>query len=86
MTFSFLHPTCNQKLVYYVNGGTFKISPELISFTKSLIDLGYVEDVPFVDANNFPVLINNVQEFFDTILLKNSIKFIENNLIKCVNL
>jgi hypothetical protein len=59
----------NQKLVYYVNGGTFKISPELISFTKSLIDLGYVEDVPFVDANNFPVLINNVQEFFDTILL-----------------
>ena len=23
-----------QKLVYYVNGGTFKITPELISFVK----------------------------------------------------
>ena len=28
----------NQKLVYYANGGTFKISPELINFTKSVID------------------------------------------------
>ena len=59
----------NQKLVHYANGGTFKIGPELINFTKTVLDLGYTHDVPFVDVNNFPVIINDVQEFFDTILL-----------------
>lgn len=60
----------NQKLVYYQNGGTFIITPELINFTKTVIDLGYTHDVPFVDANTFPVVIADVQEFFDAILLK----------------
>lgn len=59
----------NQQLVYYANGGTFKISPELINFTKSVIDLGYTHDVPFVDVNNFPIVVPDVQEFFDSILL-----------------
>jgi preprotein translocase subunit Sec63 len=60
----------NQKLVYYINGATFKIDPNLINFTKTLLDLEYTSDVPFVDANGLPVVINNVQEFFDTILLQ----------------
>lgn len=60
----------NQKLIYYVNGATFKIDPSLINFTKNLLDLEYTSDVPFVDANGFPVVINDVQEFFDTILLQ----------------
>ena len=59
----------NQKLVHYANGGTFKISPELINFTKSVIDLGYTHDVPFVDVNSFPIVIPDVQDFFDNILL-----------------
>ena len=58
----------NQKLVYYVNGGTFKISPELINFTKTALDLGHDTDVAFLDANNVPILIANVQEFFDNIV------------------
>jgi len=58
----------NQKLVHYVNGATFKITQELINFTKTTLDLGYTEDIPFIDANNFPVIINNVQEFFDSIV------------------
>jgi hypothetical protein len=33
-----------------------------------MIDLGHTEDVAFVDANNFPVVIKNVQEFFDDII------------------
>jgi hypothetical protein len=58
----------NQKLVYYINGGTFSITPELINFTKTALDLGHDTDVAFIDANNFPVVIPNVQEFFDTIV------------------
>jgi len=58
-----------QKLVHYINGASFKITPQLINFTKTVLDLGYAEDVAFVDANNFPVIINDVQAFFDTISL-----------------
>lgn len=57
----------NQKLVYYKNGATFKISPELINFVKTVIDIGHTEDVAFVDSNNFPVIIQDVQAFFDDI-------------------
>jgi uncharacterized protein YqkB len=59
----------NQKLVYYANGGTFKITPELISFTKTVIELGHTADAAFVDANGFPVLITDTQKFFDDIML-----------------
>jgi hypothetical protein len=57
----------NQELVYYINGASFNISPELINFTKTVLDLGYTEDVAFVDANKFPVIIKDVQKFFDDI-------------------
>jgi hypothetical protein len=56
-----------QKLVYYVNGSTFKITPELINFTKTVLDLGHTDDVAFVDANTFPVVISDVRDFFETI-------------------
>jgi hypothetical protein len=59
----------NQKLVYYINGATFKITPELINFTKTVLDLGYNSDVAFIDANNFPVIISDVQKFFDDVML-----------------
>jgi hypothetical protein len=58
----------NQKLVHYINGATFQVTPELINLTKSIIDLGQTTDVAFVDANNYPVIISNVQEFFDSII------------------
>lgn len=58
-----------QKTVYYINGGTFKIDPVLITFTKSMLDLGHTHDVPFIDVNGFPVIIPDVQKFFDDILL-----------------
>lgn len=57
-----------QKLVYYASGGTFKITPELITFTKTLLDLGQENDVVFIDANNMPIVIVNVSDFFDTIV------------------
>lgn len=58
----------NQRLVYYINGGTFKISPTLINFTKTAVDLGHTSDMAFLDENNLPILINDVQAFFDTIV------------------
>jgi hypothetical protein len=58
----------NQKIVYYANGATFKINPELINFTKTVLDLGHTEDVAFLDSNNLPVIIHDVQAFFDIIV------------------
>jgi len=58
----------NQKLVYYINGASFNITPELINFTKTVLDLEYTEDVAFVDANKFPVIINDVRKFFEDIV------------------
>ena len=58
----------NQKRVYYANGGTFNITPELLNFTKTTLDLGHTTDVAFIDTNNFPIVIEDVQTFFDTIV------------------
>lgn len=58
-----------QKLIFYINGATFIVSPELITFTKTLIDLGYDKNASFVDSKNLPVLIEDVQDFHDTIVL-----------------
>jgi adenosine/AMP kinase len=58
----------NQKLVHYINGATFQITPELINFTKTLLDIGKTTDVTLVDSNNFPVCISDVQKFFDSIV------------------
>jgi hypothetical protein len=57
----------NQKLVYYINGATFQVTSELISFTKTMLDVGYTSDVAFVDSNNFPVIVDDVQTFLDNI-------------------
>jgi hypothetical protein len=57
----------DQKLIYYINGSTFKISPALINFTKLMIDLDRVADAVFIDDNNNPVVIVDVQEFFNAI-------------------
>jgi hypothetical protein len=58
----------NQKLIHYINGGTFRINPELINFTKTILDLGHTENVAFADANTLPVVITDVQVFFDEIV------------------
>ena len=57
----------DQKLIYYINGSTFKISPALINFTKLMIDLQRTVDAVFIDDNNNPVVVADVQEFFDSI-------------------
>jgi hypothetical protein len=58
----------NQNLIYYSNGGTFKVDKELINFTKTALDLGHTTDISFLDTNNLPILISDVSAFFDEIV------------------
>lgn len=57
-----------QGTIYYKNGGTFVVTPELINFAKTLVDLGHTEDVPFLDSNNLPVLIEDIAGFLDELM------------------
>jgi len=58
----------NQQLIHYINGATFQISTDLISFIKTLIDLGNTTDIVLVDSNNFPVLIEDLNVFLKDIV------------------
>ncbi len=57
----------NQRMVYYVHGGTFRVSRELINFTKSLVDLGHTADIVFIDENNMPVMVADLKDFLDNV-------------------
>lgn len=56
-----------QRVIFYINGATFIINPTLINYTKTVLDLGHTADVPFIDSNDLPVIINDVNEFFNNI-------------------
>jgi len=58
----------NQKLVYYINGATFRVDYNLINFAKNLVDMEHTENIAFVDANNQPVIIADVQDFLDNLI------------------
>jgi hypothetical protein len=55
-----------QALIYYVNGSSFQITIELISFVKSIIDAGNSTCV-IVDDNKIPVNVENLQNFHQAI-------------------
>ena len=57
----------NQQLIYYINGAVFKIDSNLITYIKTVLDLEHTTDVVFVDSNNCPVQIHDVQEFFNAV-------------------
>lgn len=54
--------------VYYHNGGAFSISKNLITFVKTLIDLGNVENVVLIDDNDLPIRIDNMESFLEEIV------------------
>lgn len=58
----------NQSVIYYKNGGTFIVTPELINFAKTLIDMGHTENVPFLDHNQLPVMVDDIQSFLDELM------------------
>jgi hypothetical protein len=71
-TFSIQRRTLKEKieakLTYGCNGGIFKIDQSLITFVQLLIDQGRVSGVPLIDANDNPILIDNLETFRDEIL------------------
>jgi hypothetical protein len=56
-----------QQLIFYINGSTFQITTDLISYIKTVVDLGNTIDVVFIDSNGVPVLIDDVRKFLDDI-------------------
>lgn len=56
-----------QELSYYINGATFQINPTLISFTKITLEMGQTHHVIFIDENNLPIMIPDVQLFLNEI-------------------
>jgi len=57
----------NQALIYYIDGATFKITPELIGFVKATCDSPF--DLILIDSNNLPVKIPNAKKFLNDIIL-----------------
>ena len=53
--------------IFAVGGGMFVISPELISFTKTLIDLGKTDTI-LLDINKNPIQITDLSEFLENIV------------------
>lgn len=57
----------NAQLTYGFNGGIFIIDQSLITFTNMLIEQGRTSGVIILDANNNPVMIDDLQQFKDEI-------------------
>lgn len=55
------------KLSYGYNGGIFHIDMNLITFVQMLIDKEKILDVPILDQNQTPILIDNMNKFRDEI-------------------
>lgn len=51
------------KLVYGHSGGVFKIDQSLLTFVQMLLDQGRANNVPLIDQNNNPILIENLEIF-----------------------
>jgi len=56
------------RLTYGYSGGIFKIDMSLITFVDMLINNGRKNDVPILDSNNNPILINDLEDFKNEIL------------------
>jgi len=56
------------KLTYGHNGGIFKIDRTLIVFVQMLLDQGRTNDVPLLDSNENPILIEDLSVFKDEII------------------
>lgn len=56
------------KLTYGINGGIFKIDRSLLTFVQMFIDQGRTENVPLIDANENPIMIEDLEAFRDEIV------------------
>jgi hypothetical protein len=56
------------KLTFGYNSGLFKIDRSLITFVQMLIDQERTENIPLLDFNNTPIMIENLEHFRDEVL------------------
>lgn len=54
--------------LYYHSGGTFKITKDLITFIKTLVDLGNDKETIVVDDNDLPIRVDDLKKFLDDII------------------
>lgn len=54
-------------LTYATNGGIFVVSPELISFTRTLISIGKTGAI-MLDINKNPIEITDLEQFFEGLI------------------
>lgn len=62
-----LYEEYTQSLLYFYNGGTFKIDKDLISFLSVLKSYNN-ESCVLIDANKIPVEIENIENFLSSII------------------
>jgi hypothetical protein len=62
-----LREKLDSSLLYGYNGGIFKVDESLISFVNFLSDQERA-NIPILDSNKNPILIENLKEFLDEIL------------------
>lgn len=55
------------KLTYGFNGGIFKINRELLNFVQMLLNDGRSSGIILIDANENPILVEDLQVFKDEI-------------------
>jgi len=56
--------------MHSINGGTFTISRELITFVDSLIRQDYTEEVVLIDNFQNPIMIEDLKSFLEDITSK----------------
>jgi len=59
-----------QSLLYFVQGGQFTITKELITFVTLLVEKGNVENIVLVDDNDTPIEINDLEKFLEEVLTR----------------
>jgi hypothetical protein len=67
MQLAVLKEKMDAKMTYGYNGGIFKIDRSLISFVDMIISRGRITDVPLLDHNDIPVIIDDMEKFRDEI-------------------
>jgi hypothetical protein len=55
------------KLIYSINGGTFTITRELITFVDSLIRQKNTTDIVLIDNFQNPIMIEDLEDFLENI-------------------
>jgi hypothetical protein len=70
-TFAIQRKTLKEKiqarLTYGHNGGIFKIDQTLLNFVENLVNQGRTSGIPLLDANDNPIMIEDMNQFRDEI-------------------